>query len=40
MVAAPTLWKSLPVKIGDIEQLTHFKSNLKTYLLKKACIGK
>jgi hypothetical protein len=40
MVPAPTLWNSLPVKIRDIEQLTHFKSNLKTYIFKKAFIGK
>ena len=38
MVAAPTLWNSLPAKIRDIQQLTHFKSNLKTYLFKKAFI--
>jgi hypothetical protein len=38
MVAASTLWNSLPAKIRDIEQLTHFKSNIKTYLFKKAFI--
>jgi hypothetical protein len=38
MVAAPTLWNSLPAKIRDIEQLIDFKSNLKTYLFKKAFI--
>jgi hypothetical protein len=38
MLAAPTLWNSLPAKIRDIEQLTNFKSNLKPYLFKKAFI--
>jgi hypothetical protein len=36
MVAAPTLWNS--PNIRDIEQLIDFKSNLKTYLFKKAFI--
>jgi hypothetical protein len=38
MVAAPTLWNSLPAKIRDIEQLIDFKSNLRTYLFKKVFI--
>ena len=34
-VAAPVLWNSLPVELRDIEELSVFKKNLKTYLFEK-----
>ena len=34
--AAPTLWNSLPDSLRHIDELSSFKSNLKTYLFRKA----
>ena len=35
-VAAPSLWKALPVSLRMITGISTFKSNLKTYLFKLA----
>ena len=34
--AAPTLWKQLPEKIRDINNIEHFKTELKTHLFNLA----
>lgn len=35
-VAAPKLWNSLPVRLGNLDCLNKFKCHLKAHLLKQA----
>ena len=39
-VAAPKLWNSLPLELRSMSSVTAFKSNLKTYLFRKAFSAK